>query len=267
MIVRCCKICGKQFLSHPYRVRAGKAQFCSRKCSAIGNIHYPNPPKPISKSRLIQLYIHKKLTQRAVAHVIGCSQAHVWNHLKKYGIKSRTTAEVNRGRKSWNKGRKASKAEAERLRAMGFQKGQTPWNKGKPWSIATLEKIRAARRNQKIPEFKTKPELKLIEICKKNCLPLEYTGDGAFWIGGINPDFVNHREKLAVEVFGRVFHDPKYTFKKEIPFHQTENGRRRIFEKYDWKLIVFWDNELNSEDSEQIVLQRLKQREFPHQGI
>jgi DNA-binding transcriptional regulator YiaG len=96
----------------------------------------------------------------------------------------------------------------------------------------------------------TKPEQKLLEIIRKNNLPYTYVGNGSFWIGPLNPDFVNNNgEKVAVELFGDYWH----RIKQSIPFHQQIEGRRQILQRYGWTLKVIWEHELNKLPEEEIV--------------
>ena len=112
------------------------------------------------------------------------------------------------------------------------------------------------RRNRNT--YLTKPELIFEQICKKNNLPFKYTGDGSLWIGknpAVNPDFVEcNGKKIAVEIFGDYWHSPLF---KKVPYNQTYEGRKKIFKKYGWKLIIFWEADLKRMDAEQFVLLRL----------
>ena len=118
-----------------------------------------------------------------------------------------------------------------------------------------------ARRGQKgFPTHHTKPERIFEEICKKNNLPFKYTGDSSFWIGrnpSINPDFVEcNGKKIAIEIFS-YWHDPLRRHCK-IPYSQTYEGRNKILKKYGWKLVVFWQEDLEREDAEQFVLNKIQ---------
>lgn len=162
--------------------------------------------------------------------------------------------DANRGQKSpyFGKGFMRGKHHSE-----ATLKKMSDVKKGKHPSEATREKLREARRHQKIHH--TKPELIFEEMCKKYELPFKYTGDGAFWIQNLNPDFVEcNGKKIAVEIFGVAFHSPLFTFRPNIPYSQTLEGRRRILKKYGWKLIVLWDRDLLRADAEQFVLSELK---------
>jgi G:T-mismatch repair DNA endonuclease (very short patch repair protein) len=76
-------------------------------------------------------------------------------------------------------------------------------------------------------------EARLIEIIEKYRLPYRYTGDGSFWVGGKNPDFVNvNSEKIAIDLFGDFWHEPS-----EV------ESRKSVFADYGWKLIILWGHE------------------------
>lgn len=93
----------------------------------------------------------------------------------------------------------------------------------------------------------TKPELFMIELIKKYSLPIEYTGQGSFMVGRINPDFKVINEYKVIEVFGRTFHDPSVTFKDKISLVSTYDGRIKYFKEMGYYCLIFWDNELNDE--------------------
>ena len=131
--------------------------------------------------------------------------------------------------------------------------------KGKYVSEETRGKIRKARKHQKMPKHHTKPELIFERICKKYNLPFKYTGDGSFWIGknpSVNPVFVEcNSKKIAVEIFS-YWHNP--LLRRNVRYGQTYKGREQILKKHKWKLVVFWQEDLEREDVEQFVLLTLK---------
>lgn len=182
-----------------------------------------------------------------------------------------------RGRTPWNKGKHLSKetrdkiSKAQRGKPKLKLRGRPSPLKGKkrdpaigrkvslakmghPVSERTRAKLREARMKQRMPMAFTKPELELIQIIKKRGLPFEYVGDGKFWLAGLNPDFIhNNGEKIAIDIFGRFFHDSQVGYPDKIPYFRTYNGRKKIFEKHGWKLIIFWEDEVD----EKTVLERL----------
>lgn len=169
--------------------------------------------------------------------------------------------EAARGRAPWNKGKHHSD-ETKRKISEALKGGKAPWL-GKHLSVETRKKLSEARKNQKsFPRHHTKPELIFEEICKKYDLPYKYTGDGAFWIGknpSVNPDFVDcNGKKIAVEIFS-YWHDPIRRFGK-VRYSHTYEGRKAILKKYGWKLIVFWQEDLEREDAEQFVLSVLEKK-------
>lgn len=169
--------------------------------------------------------------------------------------------------------------------------GKTPWNKGESWPDGIKDKIRRTekgrhlhpeteiKRGQRIsprteltservkawwkdPEYRTRvitgrlknrrptePERKLLEIIERHSLPFKYTGNGSFIIEGLNPDFIEvNGKKIAVDVFGDYWH----TLKADKETY-NEQGRKAIFAKYGWKLIVIWESELKLLPEEKIV--------------
>ena len=127
---------------------------------------------------------------------------------------------------------------------------------GKHHTEETKEKIRKARKSQNFPRHRTKPEILFEEICKKNCLPFKYTGNGDVWIHNINPDFVDcNGKKVAVEIFS-YWHNP--LLRRNIPYLSTYEGRKKTLKEYGWKLVVFWQEDLERDDAEAFVLNTLK---------
>lgn len=132
---------------------------------------------------------------------------------------------------------------------------------GKHHTKETKRKLCKARKHRKFPTYHTKPELIFEAICKKSNLPFKYTGNGSFWIQNINLDFIDvNGKKIVVEIFGDYWHSP--LLKKDIPYNQTYEGRKKILKKYGWKLIVFWESDLKRKDAEQFVLLELSKYAF-----
>lgn len=90
------------------------------------------------------------------------------------------------------------------------------------------------------------PEKKLISLLKEFNLPFKYTGDGSCFINYKNPDFINiNHKKQIIELFGRYWHDPIFG-RKKIPWHLTEIGCRAYYQKFGFKTLIIWEEELNT---------------------
>lgn len=152
-------------------------------------------------------------------------------------------------------GKKASIITRNKMSEM--RRGEKHHLYGKHHSDVAKDKIRIARRRQKFPIKNTQPELKFKEICGKNNLPFIYTGDGSYWIGDINPDFIHRNgKKVVIEIFGDYWHSP--LLRPNMGYYQTHEGRKNKLKKLGWKLIVFWESDMCREDAEKFVLSQLK---------
>ena len=158
-----------------------------------------------------------------------------------------------RVRKLISKGNKGLKrTDEERMKMSEVKKGKNHPLYGKHHTEKTKQKISEARRKQIFPRQYTEPELIFESICKKHDLPFKYTGDGKFWIENVNPDFIDcNGKKVAVDIFGDYWHD--IIRRPNIKYSQTYNGRKEIFKKYGWKLIILWENELKNKSTEEIL--------------
>lgn len=101
----------------------------------------------------------------------------------------------------------------------------------------------------------TKPEARFSEITKNLRLPFRYVGDGTFWIGRINPDFIDERMRVVVEIFGDYWHSP--LLNRHIEPISVESVRRAILARSGWMMVVFWEHEVMNPHPESIVLSRL----------
>ena len=98
----------------------------------------------------------------------------------------------------------------------------------------------------------TSYEKKISELCIENNLPFIYTGDGTFLIGYKNPDFINEKQKIAVEVY--------YSYFKIRDFDSCENyekQRSEYFAKYGYRTIFIRTEEINDKNWKEVCLRKL----------
>ena len=76
-------------------------------------------------------------------------------------------------------------------------------------------------------------ELQLLGTIVWLGLPYRYVGNAGFIINGRNPDFIHHKERKLIELFGRPFH------KKNEEFERTE-----FFAKCGYETLIIWSEEL-----------------------
>lgn len=129
-------------------------------------------------------------------------------------------------------------------------------HKGIEQSVETRRKhslaiLKAYQEGRIIYHKPNKSELKLDRILR-DYFPGEwkFVGDGQVYLGGCIPDFINcNGRKLIIELFGDVWHGRKWP----VPYRQTENGRRHIFARYGYGLLIVWDSELGNLPAEEIA--------------
>jgi len=92
-----------------------------------------------------------------------------------------------------------------------------------------------------------KPEKALIKMLDSNFQgEWKFVGDGQFTLGGLCPDFINiNGKKKIIEMFGTYWHRDR----ENIKYYQTEYGRREIFARYGFQLLVIWEDELKDKDA------------------
>ncbi len=185
------------------------------------------------------------------------------------------------GQKSWNSG--LTKETNESLRRFSEDRkregnpmfGKSSWNIG--LTKETDSRIKNMEENEdriekikdrwKNPEFKNRAikailqglmkrptsfEKKIADLCIENSLPFIYTGDGQFLINFKNPDFVNHQDKVVIEVF--------YSWFKIRSYGSVENYKEFCKKKYNpagWKVIFIDENEVNVENWKELCLNKI----------
>ena len=218
-----------------------------------------------SKGKLKKLYWKEKLSTRQIAKKFGITNSAILKWMKKFNIprRNRSTAiKLNPPKViPWCKG--LSKETNEILKRNAKQLSQSRKGKNNPmygkkyskeWKIKQSKRFKKLIEEGKINPMKnhnlrpTKPEKRLIEILKKHNFPFKYVGNWSFRIGRKNPDFVHNNGKKLIEVFGRDFHSPLFTFKEKIPYHQTYQGTIKYYKKYGFDCLIIWDYELQNEN-------------------
>jgi very-short-patch-repair endonuclease len=100
----------------------------------------------------------------------------------------------------------------------------------------------------------TSYEKMISELCINNNLPFMYTGNGTFLVGNKNPDFINKKEKIAIEVFNN--------YHKILVYGSVKNymiERTKYFSNYGYRVIFIREEEITSNDWEKICLNKINE--------
>jgi len=161
--------------------------------------------------------------------------------------------QMRKGLTSPMKGKKHKKESIEKLRKscklMWKKEGSIFQNR--EWLENRAKKVIAG-----LMKRPTSFEQKISNLCFKYNLPFVYKGDGNFLINFKNPDFVNEKDKVVIEVF--------YSYFKIRDYGSVENYKEFCKEKYNsagWRVIFIDENDLNCEDWENVCLNKINSME------
>lgn len=237
---------------------------------------------PVSEDDVRQLYLQEKRSQSDIAEIFGVSRMVIVRRMRLGHIPARTYSDSQRLKDNSGRIRKGQHLSSSTELKKGLMPKSRKVFQTKAYferlywgeSLSTIEigkRLGVASKNVQrwMHKFNTpmrtlsdarklaclsgrakiypptKPELRFLGMCEKHRLPFRYVGNGSFWIDRLNPDFVNEEAQVAVEIFGRYWHDPEINSK----VNPASIGiiRETIFQKHGWKLIVLWDDELEDE--------------------
>lgn len=97
-------------------------------------------------------------------------------------------------------------------------------------------------------------EQNISELCIKNNLPFIYTGNGTFFIGRKNPDFVDKKKRIAIEVFYSFFKERNY-----VSVEEYKKQRIEYFERYGYKVIFLDEYDILNKDWENICIKKIRE--------
>lgn len=124
-----------------------------------------------------------------------------------------------------------------------FKKGNIPFIKGKKQTMSANEKNRqkhiGIKQSKETIHKRLKKrsisslEIKMITIINKFQLPFRFVGNGTFFVGNKNPDFIDTvGKKIAIEVF-YINHKEKFAG----GYEHWKDERTKVFENEGWKII------------------------------
>lgn len=238
-MTKTCEHCGSVYSRRQWHSEKQWAlsRFCSRQCSGKAQWVQPKPKngKEIPCFECGKLFYLAQWSQKRRGNKF-CSQACSWA-----GRELKATFEKGHADIVPSEARKRAGAKT----AVSLT--------GKKLSPAHCAKIGDAKRGRKLsPEHIRKSlrrramsslEVKMAELIAKHGLPFRFVGNGDFFVGKKNPDFVHSGGKqIAVEVFYRR-HKERFSGGLE----SWMNERREIFASHGWQLVFLNEAQVNSD--------------------
>lgn len=105
------------------------------------------------------------------------------------------------------------------------------------WARSEIEADKLKRMVRGAISRPTSLEQAFQSISSKHGWPFTYVGNGQFWIGRMNPDFICQEKRLCVEVANTFHHESNYA-----------TTRVESLAKHGWRCIVFLQNRLEEKD-------------------
>jgi hypothetical protein len=213
-----CKQCNKEFAVWSYLINIRK--FCSRGCETQWQKNQPG----FNKGKRASFDTRRKIS----LSLIG-SKRHTKPHTKETREK---LSEISR--KQWIDPNYRKKMES--ILTINHRKASKVMKK--KWQDKEFKERVLSKVLSKLIHRPTGLEKVMLEIIRKYRLPYKYTGNGDFWIGGKNPDFINiNGEKKLIEVGNEFHHRGDYIEK-----------RREHFAQYGWESFIFIQDKLDEEE-------------------
>lgn len=182
--------------------------------SGSKNVNYRNIPKKL----LEKLYLKERLSMTQIKNKLKCDMGTLKRKFDRYGIKRRSNRQSVLIRHEDPK----FKERIIKASIKGLLKRPTSY------------------------------EQKISDLCFKHNLPFIYKGNGDFLINFKNPDFVNEKDKIVIEVF--------YSWFKIRDYGSVENYKefcRRKYHPFGWKVIFIDELDLNCENWEDKCLNKI----------
>jgi len=216
------------------------------------------------KDILHEVYVVKGHSGPEISAAFGVSKPTIYHWMRYFGFKRRSQRaskilhmksplarrKVSRGVKALYD---ADPTYCERV-SKGTKKAMEPHSvrvkisraQRKAWADPAYKDAHLRRVRNAANQAPNKAELRLLAILRELFDEHEwaYCGNGEVLLGGLNPDFINtNGKKLIIELFGEPFHTNRL---HPIRFNQTEAGRRKVYSRYGYQMLVVWFEELKN---------------------
>ena len=221
-------------------------------------------PLLMDREALYQKYWVEGLTEDKIGEGIGCCGRHVGFWMQKFNIPHRDMSEYFKGKTKYKK------LEDEKWL---YQKYIV--EKQSSCKIADIvgcspgtvflalnrfgikgRTLSETRNTVRFPTTYTTIECIYWNISKKNNIPSEYTGNGSFRVGRVNPDFIIKDKRVAIFINGDYWHSA--LLRPNLKYTNRPENQIAECKRHKWKAAIIWEADLRREDAEAFVLSVLK---------
>jgi len=208
--------------------------------------------RTLEKDKFVLKLYDKGLRGINIAKEVGLSDCTVWTILREYGIKPDHKKPKDFGEKV----RRAltGKTHEELLGKEGAKRRKEKASKSmaKRWSMLSDEEREKWWKNMCKARVKrpTSFEGRVLGLNEKYGLGFEYVGNGKIWFGNCNPDFINYRRKVVIEVYARYYKAEDY-----IPVRRVKLG------KYGFQVVFLDERDLFGKYWESHCLNKIRKVE------
>jgi len=214
---------------------------------------------PLDLKYIVKKYIEEDYSIREIALELGVSSGTIKKRLNARGIEKREIMPQRLREKFSRKKSKEEKLKIKQARnkqIMFPHSNETKVKMGnaskKRWQNPEYRKMNIEHSLKGLIKRPTSYEKKISDLCIEYNLPFIYTGNGTFLIGFKNPDFINEKGKVVIEVFHSYFKIRDYGSVEEYKKQRAEH-----FTKYGYKTIFISEDEILDKNWEEACLNKI----------
>ena len=96
-------------------------------------------------------------------------------------------------------------------------------------------------------------EKRIIQIIEDLDANFIYSGNGKYWINGLNPDFISSKNKKVIEYFGCWFHGCLQCYPNNLVIDDSDS-RYRAFLERGYGCLIIWEHQLKDLEKVKLII-------------